>query len=88
MTCGVPFSGRRVSESGRDPLCLSLAPDLDDDNPFAVSMKAHVDLSASWLTTRRLIADLSASSRPPLAVSGGGKPCDSEGEDALFLGPG
>jgi hypothetical protein len=37
---------------------LSVAPGLDDESPFAVSMPARADLSAYWLTTRRLTAAL------------------------------
>jgi hypothetical protein len=47
-----------TSEGEGAPLRLSLAPGLDDDNPFAVSMPAHADLSAPLLATRRLIANL------------------------------
>lgn len=53
--------GRRLgltAEGEGNRLRLSLAPGLDDESPFAVSMPARTDLSACWLTTRRLIRDL------------------------------
>jgi hypothetical protein len=53
--------GRRLAltaEREGAPLRLSLAPDLDDESPFAISAPAKADLSAFWLTTRRLITDL------------------------------
>jgi len=41
-----------------DPLRLSVAPGMDDESPFAVSMPARADLSAYCLTARRLTAAL------------------------------
>lgn len=48
-----------TAERDGEPLRLSLAPGLDDEGPFAVSMPATPDLSAYWRTTRRLITELS-----------------------------
>jgi len=53
--------GRRLTltaEGEGNPLQLSLAPGVDDESPFAVSMPAKADLSSCWLTTRRLIREL------------------------------